>query len=74
MASQPARKLVPAASKPVSDEGEFVPPVLRDKMDPAVVFADLERTLDGIRAGTVPAVDGERFLAELGREIQRLKA
>jgi hypothetical protein len=74
MSSQPLRKSSPQKSSPPADEYEFVPPILRERIDPAQVYAELDKNIGAIKAGRIVPVDGEQFFAELGAELKRLKA
>lgn len=74
MPSQPLRKSSAQGASVGPDEYDFVPPVLRERIDPVRGIAEMEQSIAAIKAGRVVATDGEKFLAELGAEIKRLKA
>lgn len=74
MPGQPLRKSSAQGASVGPDEYDFVPPVLRERIDPVRGIAEMEESIAAIKAGRVVATDGEKFLAELGAEIKRLKA
>lgn len=72
-----ARPLRRPTARPVNagpDVHAFVPPILRERVDPARAYADLDASVAASQEGRGAAVDGDQFLAELGAEIKRLKA
>ena len=74
MSAQPLRKSSSRSVNAGPDAHEFVPPILRERIDPARAIAELEANVAAIKEGRGVAVDGEQFLAELGAELKRLKA
>lgn len=54
------------------DDPDLIPPSFREKVDPAVVGASLDRQIEQIRAGRARGVDAEDVLRELDEYIASL--
>ena len=72
MPGQPLRKSSAQGASVGPDEYDFVPPILRERIDPVRGIADMEQSIAAIKAGRVVPRDGEKFLAELRAELKRL--
>lgn len=75
MASQPDRSPTP----PVSDDDldldldlddpRLIPACMREKVAPAVAFAQLETSLEAIRSGRAVGIDGDAFLIRMAKRL-----
>lgn len=55
------------------DDPDLIPPSFREKVDPAVVGASLDRQIEQIRTGRARGIDAEDVLRELDDYIASLE-
>lgn len=71
MASQPARKPTPPLSDDDInlDDPRLIPECRRERVDPAVAFAQLEASVDAIRSSRAVGIDGDEFLDRMAKRL-----